>query len=760
MRNRSKHVLGACSALLVAALALTVALEGCKSKKDGKDIKKIQNALKKLLKNPVDMHTARVDKVRAKMSKELSALLKKNDPARRAKLIKLIEGGDTLKARLLGDEIVAVNTSIDLWITDGKPAGVLVTNTGKQPMVAQLSLGCGAPPQRLPITVTMDDGKKKTKYVFKEANHIKVIFPAVPSKSKRLFIINTDKTWTPGTHDKRRLGVRFSAPLQPFFTDLLKKPDPARRAKLLKAIISGQVTDYMPLVEPYMGLMGVSPNAWTTGQGPAGLVIRNPGNKPYKPEFTLSCDAPKGSLPITATFDDGKKKTRFTFRKADARLESLPVVPAKSRVLYLITTDKTYSTPADDKSRFGVRITSPIDGGLRSLLVKPNPARRAKLLETVLKLKVDRLPMLGNVVVAVGLSGDRWTVGGGPAGIAVNNWSNRALPLELKVGCGAYKKEYLPITAIINDGKTTQKKVFNHPGESPVTLPPVPPRSKRLFIVTTDKTWNPGTHDKRWLGVNITANIGKVLHTLLQGGNRKIWDKMAGAIMQGDTMDRMPLLEDSIVALGLSPDRWTTNGIPAAVVINNKGAKSWKASLKLTVGAPKKSLPVTTTIDDGRTKITVVFKKAESRTIPLPAVASHTRKLFLITTDKTWSLSDKDHRVLGVNVSIPKSLKALPPSIPPSLLVPSKMGKGAPGAPGKGAPGAPGKGAPGAPGKAAPGVPGKGAPGAPGKGAPGVPGKGAPGVPGKGAPGKAAPTRGAVAKPAKAAPRKAPVKKR
>ena len=598
MRNHTKSMLGGLgAALLVAMLALTLALDGCKSKKDRKDIDRVKEKLKAMLKKPVDMHTARVDKVRAKLSKELSALLKKPDAKRRAALIKIIEGGDTLKARLLGDEIIAVNTSIDLWITDGKPAGVLVTNTGEQPLVAQLSLGCGAPPQRLPITVTMDDGKKKTKYVFKEANHLKVVFPPVPAKSKRLFIINTDKTWTPGTHDKRRLGVRFSAPLQPFLSDLIKNPDPKRRAKLLRAIVAGQVTDYMPLVEPYMGLMGVSPNAWTTGQGPAGLVVRNPGNKPYVPEFTLSCDAPASVLPITATFDDGTQKTRFTFRKGAARLESLPAVPAKSRRLFIITTDKTYATTADKKSR---------------------------------------------------------------------------------------------------------------------------------------------------LGVNVTANIGKVLHTLLQGSTPRVWGKMAGAIMQGDTMDRMPLLEDSIVALGISPDRWTTDGMPAAVVINNKGAKAWKASLKLTVGAPKKSLPITATLDDGKKKIKVVFKKAESRTVPLPAVASHTRKLFLITTDKTWSLSEKDHRVLGVNISVPKGLEALPPSIPPNLIVPSKMRPGAPGAPGKAAPGVPQKGAPA---KAASGAP----------GAPAAPGKAAPGVPPKGAPAKAAPTKGA---PAKAAPAKAASKKK
>ena len=733
MNNRKIHVLIRVCALMVTGLALTLALGGCKTKKNN-DVTIIKNKLKTLLDNPVDMHTARVDKIRAKLSKDLAAEMKKSDPKRRARLIKTIEEPDTLKAKLLGDDIVAVNTSIDLWITDGKPAGVLVTNTGSEPMTAQLSLGCGAPPARLPITVTVDDGKKTTKYVFKEANQIKVVFPPVPAQSKRLFIVHADKTWTPGTHDKRRLGVRFSAPLQPFFTALLKKPDPKRRAKLLKAIAAKQITDYMPLVEPHMGLMGVSPNAWTTGQGPAGLIVRNSSNKPYVPELTLSSDAPKEKLPLTATFDDGTKKHTFVFTKAEARLEQLPPVPAKTTMLYLITTDKTYSTEADKKSRFGVRITSPIDGGLRLLLKKPDARRRAKLLEAMLKLKVDRLPMLGDVVVAVGLSGDRWTVGGQPAGIAVNNWSNRPLPLELKVGCGAYKKEYLPITAIIEDGKTKQEKVFNHPGETPVTLPPVPPRSKRLFIVTTDKTWNPGTHDKRWLGVNISANIGKVLHTLLRGGDAKVWKRMAGAIMQGDTMDRMPLLEDSIVALGLSPDRWTTNGAPAAVVINNKGAKPWKASLELTVGAPQKSLPVTTYLDDGKSKIKVVFKKAETKKVELPAVASHKRKLFLITTDKTWSLSAKDHRVLGVNVSVPKSLKALPPSIPPSMLVPSKVGKGAPpkGAPGRGAP--PAK-------------------GAPAKGAPPTPKSKVPWAYGKGAPAKAPAKK-------KAAPVKAPAKKK
>jgi len=433
---------------------------------------------------------------------------------------------------------------------------------------------------------------------------------------------------------------------------------------------------------------------------------------------------------------------------------SLPAVPARSRVLYLVTTNKTYINKADKKSKIGVRITSPIDGGLRSLLNKPDAKRRAKLLDDLFRLKVDRINMLGEVVVAVGLSGDRWTVGGEPAGIAVDNWSKRALRLELKVGCGAHTKAVLPITAIIEDGKQKQKKVFNSPGETKVTLPPVPPGTKRLFIVTTDKTWTPGTHDKRWLGINVEANIGKVLHTLLRGATPKVWAKMANAIMLGNTMDRMPMLEDSVVALGLSPDRWTVNGMPAAVVINNKGGKAWKASLVLSMGAAKKALPITATLDDGVKKIRVEFKKAETRTVALPPVGSHKKRLYLITTDKTWSLSKEDSRILGVNVSVPKKLQALPPTIPPEVQAEARRKAAEAEAKAKAAAEARAKqiAAEAAKTKAAHAAAAK---GAAAKGAP------AKGMPAKGVPAKAAPAKVAPKKtPVKVAPKKTPVKKR
>ena len=731
-----RHVRCLWSILLLIALALAGCR--CKSSQDKKDIKEIKDKLNKLLKDPKDMHSSRMDKLKTELSKELGALLKKPDAKRRAKLIKKIEkmeskgGLDLLKRRLMADEIMAINISIDLWTVDGAPAGLLVNNTGVDPLSPQLNISCGAPPKAYPITATLEDGVKQHKHVFKGMGHKLITLPPVPAKSKRLFIITTDKTWTPGTHDKRKLGLRFSVPLRPYLTALVKRPDAKRRAKLLKAIVGAQVTDFMPLVEPTMGTVGLTPDGWTTDSGPGGLIIRNEKKEPMTPAITVSCNAGKASLPVSVTFDSGTRKIKHTFTRAGATLLRLPAVPARSNVLYTITTSKTWKANSKSKVKLGVRISSPLDGALRAELTRPDPVRRAMLLKQAFELGVDRLNVLGNLVVVVGLSGDRWTVAGEPAGLAVHNPGRLALALEVQLSCGASKPADLPVTAVVDDGTTKRKLVFNGPGEKKFTLPAVPPGAKRLFIISTDKTWSPGTHDQRLLGVNVAVDLGKALNALLKGSTPKLWVKLADLILNGRTADTTPLLQNTIVSLGLSPDRWTVGGAPAALVVNNRGAASWQPSLTLRVGARKKDLPIIATLDDGKRKIRVVFNKAETKQVKLPKMPGRSHRLYVITTNRSWTLSAKDPRVLGVNVGVPKGLKAPPPA-------PKVVPKAAP--------------AKVAPAKVAPAkVEAKGAPAkvAPAKVAP------AKVAPAKVAPAKVAPARAARRKaPAKAAPRKA-----
>jgi len=654
--------------VLALAAVIGLAVGGCKSNKDEKDIERIKKNLEAMLKHPVDMHQVQVNQVQQAFTKELRALLKKPDPAARAKLIKQITTEkNVMKVKLFADEILAINVSPDNWLVNGEPAGLVVNNTTKWPMAAEINMGCGAPSSRYPITATVDDGQTQQKVVFTDIGNKTVKFHDVPAGKKQLFILTTDKTWTPGNHDKRQLGVRLFVTLRPFLATLIKHPDEKRRQKIVKAAFAGEVSDYMPLVEPYLASVSLSPDGWTTDQGPSGIVVDNAAKKPLTPEVTLTARGPASQFPLTVTFRDGVKVHKVVFKKPGHLLYKLPTVAPNSKQLFIVQTNKHWKPNPKMSFGLGIRITNPLDGTLRDLLGKPDAARRAKLIDDMLNMQVDKLNILGDLVVAIGLSGDRWTLDGEPAGLAVRNAGKQPLALKVTLSCGVTEADG-PVVAIVDDGMNEQKVVFKHASSQSVLLSSIPPGGKRLYIITTDKTWTPGTHDHRRLGVNVGITLGPVLRAVLRGGGKEIRSYLAGAVMNGHMMGRVMLVEHVMAAIGLSADHWTENGEPAAIVSRNPSNKAWTPRITLTVGATKKDLPVSVFIDDGEEKQKVVFQNADSRTVSLSPVGPGQNKLYVVTTDKTWQ-APPDPRQLGVNLGVPNSLKApvvpRPPAKPP-----------------------------------------------------------------------------------------------
>ena len=134
--------------LLIFLLLLVVAVSGCKSREKEKEIEKIKKNLKAMLKNPVDMHQARMDEAQQRFTEQLNVLIKKPDDKLWAKLLTEIEEeADTLKVRLFGDEIVAVGISPDNWTVNGEPAGILISNPDDAPLKAKMMVSTGAPPE-------------------------------------------------------------------------------------------------------------------------------------------------------------------------------------------------------------------------------------------------------------------------------------------------------------------------------------------------------------------------------------------------------------------------------------------------------------------------------------------------------------------------------------------------------------------------------------------------------------------------------------
>lgn len=139
---------------------------------------------------------------------------------------------------------------------------------------------------------------------------------------------------------------------------------------------------------------------------------------------------------------------------------------------------------------------------LIALASTPNPQQRNEVLQAILAITTNEKSLLqGEQVVAVGLSEDRWTTNGDPAGVVITNNGDQPLVPTLYFGCYAPAGQAPTVT--IEDGEGQQEFLFEPNGVRAVTVAEVPPKSSRLYIVMTDGSWPTGPHDGRMLGVQI-----------------------------------------------------------------------------------------------------------------------------------------------------------------------------------------------------------------------------------------------------------------
>jgi len=115
----------------------------------------------------------------------------------------------------------------------------------------------------------------------------------------------------------------------------------------------------------------------------------------------------------------------------------------------------------------------------------------------------DKIEFSGGRIVALGLTGDFWTVDGKPAYLAVTAPKGRSGRNQIWLSCDA-TGDALPLTATIDDGTREVRHTFREAARIRITLPDLSSGTRRLFVVKTDKTWVPeGGKDTRRLGVRI-----------------------------------------------------------------------------------------------------------------------------------------------------------------------------------------------------------------------------------------------------------------
>jgi hypothetical protein len=113
-----------------------------------------------------------------------------------------------------GTGLRAVNLTADFWTRGSEPAGLAAANPGTAPTAVRIRLACVAPAAELPITVAIDDGAATTRHTFDAPGFLEVDLGTLASREQRLYILWTDRDWSPGPQDPRRLGVKIFPPTE------------------------------------------------------------------------------------------------------------------------------------------------------------------------------------------------------------------------------------------------------------------------------------------------------------------------------------------------------------------------------------------------------------------------------------------------------------------------------------------------------------------------------------------------------------------
>jgi hypothetical protein len=132
-----------------------------------------------------------------------------------------------------------------------------------------------------------------------------------------------------------------------------------------------------------------------------------------------------------------------------------------------------------------------------------DPIARRQLLDALLEDRVIPRRPLGPAIAA-GLRSDGWSRATRPVAVAIRNPTERPLAPRLDLRNMAPDAS-LPLTVWVDDGNRRQELIFAHRGNMRSPLDPIPPGEARLLLLWSDKAFQPGPRDPRWLGFRLSA---------------------------------------------------------------------------------------------------------------------------------------------------------------------------------------------------------------------------------------------------------------
>jgi hypothetical protein len=115
---------------------------------------------------------------------------------------------------LQGEQLRAVALSPDGWTQGDRAAGLIVENGDESPLVQELTLAVHADSPDYPIRVFVDDGEQVETVRFDRRGSRKIELRPVPARSRRLFIVWSEKAWAPARNEQRKLGVKILGPVK------------------------------------------------------------------------------------------------------------------------------------------------------------------------------------------------------------------------------------------------------------------------------------------------------------------------------------------------------------------------------------------------------------------------------------------------------------------------------------------------------------------------------------------------------------------
>ena len=311
----------------------------------------------------------------------------------------------------------------------------------------------------------------------------------------------------------------------------------------------------------------------------------------------------------------------------------------------------------------GPRLRLPADftRAMIHLLGKQDPALRERLGAAIIvasRRTGEKLPvvsrLLGERMLAVGLTVDAWTEGDDPAALLVSNPGEEAFRPVVHLTCVVGKAmQGKPMVVYIEDGAEVRSELFERTQERAVALSPVPAGGRRLYIITTDRTQvSGGAGDKRRLGVRVRLHHQSLIRQLEKETDLAARRDLMRLVAQDGVQERTNLVGNLVVALGLGWNGFTEGDDRAGLVVSNPGKAPVTHHLLVVNKAPPEQLPVTVTARGDGWSQAIRFDQAASKPLVLPPVPAGQRRFFTLTVDKPWIYEGQAWRQLGLRLDL------------------------------------------------------------------------------------------------------------